>query len=354
MTAPAPPPRPAWLERVGTTASRALSLSPSNPRLRLALRLGLAVLVLASLGAAVASEWHRLPRAHWHLRAGWLAVAVGACLAIQPLHAALWRAILAALGAELEPRRARAIWCVSLLGRYVPTSALMAAGRVAMAEREGVPKRVCLASIVYELVLTVGSALAVGAYFVVTLPALRGVWERWVVAALPLAGLAALHPRVFHPLADRLLARMGSEPLPVSVGMRRMLAYSLWFVITFLLGGVAVYGLAEGIHGVAAADVPTVIGSYSVSFAVSILGFFSPAGLGAREAGLVTALSGTLPFAVAVTVAVVLRLIQIAVDLLYAGLTTVLARRGPSPRWSGEAVRRKASASSSEAGEPIS
>ena len=66
----------------------------------------------------------------------------------------------------------------------MPTNALMVVGRMVMAEREGVPKRVTLASIVYELVLGFGTAVMVGAYFVIQLPDLDDQPARYAVLLL--------------------------------------------------------------------------------------------------------------------------------------------------------------------------
>jgi uncharacterized membrane protein YbhN (UPF0104 family) len=93
------------------------------------------------------------------------------------------------------------------------------------------------------------------------------------------------------------------------------------------VAGVAVWALAEAIHGVAAPDIPTVIGAYSVGYAVSLLTVFLPAGLGAREGAMVAALSPVMPLTVALAVAVAIRLLQVGVELVFATLTPVWARR---------------------------
>ena len=58
-----------------------------------------------------------------------------------------------------------------------------------MAEREGVPKRITLATVAYEIALFFTGSVVVGAYFVITLPDLEGVWERYLVLILPSARL---------------------------------------------------------------------------------------------------------------------------------------------------------------------
>lgn len=289
-------------------------------------RVGLVVLVLASLAGTVATRWDDLPEVDWRFRPGWLAVCVLAMVAFQTIHAELWTRMMGALGWPIEPWRSRAIWNVTLLGRYVPTSALMAVGRIDMSERAGVPKRVSLASIVYELGLQIAGALAVGAYFVVALPDLEGEAWRWLVVAVPIMALVALQPAIFHRLADWLLLRVGREPLPASLPARTIGLYAIGYAASFVVAGFAVLGVAQSLHPIDGGDVPTVVGAYSVGFVAGLVAFVLPGGLGARETALASALSPVLPLTLAIAVAVAVRLVQVAVELAYAGVSTLLAR----------------------------
>lgn len=174
----------------------------------------------------------------------------------------------------LDGARGRMVWSVTLLARYVPANEALAVGRIALAEREGVPKRICLASIVYELGFTFAGATIVGAYFLVTLPSLDDQPLRWLALAMPVAALAALDPRVFHTLADFALGKLGREPLPLSITRGRVLGF---------VAGFAVCAFAQGIHGLGDGGLGIAIGSYSVGFAASVLAFLILGGLGARE-----------------------------------------------------------------------
>ncbi len=89
-----------------------------------------------------------------------------------------------------------------------------------MAERYGVTKRVCLASIIYELILGFGTAVIVGAYFVIKLPSLQDQPARWAILAVIPAVLIVLHPRVCGPLANFALGKLGREPLPQDAAVR--------------------------------------------------------------------------------------------------------------------------------------
>src|SRR6185436_14392707 len=125
----------------------------------------------------------------------------------------LWLVILGGLGEHGDGTQLRAAWGKSLVARYVPTSALMVVGRVVLAERAGITKRVCLASIVYELALGVSSAVIAGAYFFVKLPSLQDQPARFAILAIIPVALAGLHPRIFKPVTDWALAKLGREPL---------------------------------------------------------------------------------------------------------------------------------------------
>ena len=320
-------PRRPILERLGSAGATAASLGGERSRWR---RVAVAVLValaLVFLAYFVATQWRRLPRIEWRFHAGWLALSLLALTAFQALQAQIWTWLLHHLGSPVAAPRAWATFSVTLLARYVPTNLAMVVGRTAMGERDGVPKRVTMAGIVYQLGVSFAGAAAVGAYFVIELPALAGQPARYAAVALPLLVLAVLDPLVFPRLANLALRRLGREPLPLTLSRPRVLLYTAVAAASFVIAGVAVWAFAEAIHGVAAADVPTVIGAYSVGFGVSVLTLVVPGGLGVREGAIVAALSPAMPWTVAIAVAVAVRLLQVGVEVVFATLTPVWARR---------------------------
>lgn len=323
--------RPSLLHRLGEAGASATSLQGGVPRWQRVLMAVMVVVVIVALGLAISSQWSKLPDIRWRLRPGWLAAAIVALVGFQWLHARLWVALLHALGSPIPTLRGVAVWSVTLLGRYVPTNVALAAGRMALAEREGVPKRVCAASLAYELAFTFAGAAILGAYFVITLPDLRDVPARWLVLALPAVTLTLLDPAVFHRLADAALTRLGRASLPISLSRRQVAGFTLLFSSSFLVAGFAVFALAQALHGVPAGDAGTAIGAYSVGFAASVMAFVLPGGLGAREGAMTAALSPILPVTVALAVAVAVRLAQMGIEILYAVVTPLLARRGGAP-----------------------
>ncbi|MFL5908201.1 MAG: lysylphosphatidylglycerol synthase domain-containing protein, partial [Solirubrobacterales bacterium] len=199
------------LERAGAAASRAASLRPADPNIRTALYVVIGLVIALSVALAAWSSFAELPELDWHFRPGWIALAVVSMAALILVNAELWRRLLGALGQDLPARRATAIWCVSALGRYVPTSLMMPVMRAALAEREEVPKRITLASVIYELALGFTAVLIVGAFFIVDTPELSAHSERYAVIALPMLALIVLQPRFFRGAADFVLQRLGRQ-----------------------------------------------------------------------------------------------------------------------------------------------
>jgi hypothetical protein len=318
-----------FLERVGAAASTAGSLGGEGSPWRRRAVIVLAVLALVFLVYTAAANWSKLADIDvtWRFDPAWLALCVAALIVFQGIQAQVWTSMLRSLGTPLPAPKAWAIWSVTLLARYVPTNLGMVVGRTAMAEREGVPKRVTMASIIYQLGVTLAGAAAVGAYFAIELPRLQGEPLRFAALALPVLALAAMDPLVFPRLANFALRRLGSEPLPLSMPRSAVLAYIGISAVSFGVAGISVWALAETIHGVAAHDIPVVVGAYSVGYAIAVMTLFLPGGLGAREGAIVVALLPAMPVTVAIAVAVAIRLLQIGVEVLFATLTPVWARR---------------------------
>ena len=318
---------PTLLERAGTAAAGIGNVAPRRPRARALFQWSLALLIFGFLIGFVVRQWNRLPDFDWRFSPGWLVVAAACVAAFYLVQAEVWRHIVAALGDQIEPRPARAVWGKSLIARYVPTNVLLLVGRVVMAERYGVRKRVTLASTIYELGMQLATAVLGGAYFVITLPSLDDQPARFAILLLIPLALASLHPRIFAPLADRALVKLGREPLPRALPYSRVLGFAMIYVGCWASIGLGVFAFASALHPLELGDLPYVAASYPVAFCVAVLTFIVPSGLGTRDAALATAMAAVLAGTVATAIAVAFRIFQTVVELLYVGTVAALGRR---------------------------
>jgi hypothetical protein len=319
------------LERAGDFASRLGSLDARDPIMRRGLHIAIAVLVLLGVVLAIWGALNEFPNVDWRWRPVGLALGIIGTAAFLLLNAELWRRLLHALGPELHPLPASTIWFVSGLGRFVPTSLLTPMIRTAMAEREGVPKRICLVSVIYEIALALSGALVVAAYFIVNLPDLEGEWARFLAIGLPVIALIVLQPGIFHRLTVRALERLGRPGIPQALGPGRIIEFLALYAGVYVLAGLSTYALGQSIYPMGADDIVTVLGAFAVGTTIGIIAFVVPAGLVAREAGLAVALSPIMPTAPAVAIAVLARIVQIATEALLATLTQIEVRRRGYP-----------------------
>ena len=161
------------LHRLGELGARIGSRPPSSRALRIALQLGLAVVILGFLVLTVAGQWGALQKKGVSFDLIWLLPALAVLPVFYVLSAVGWDLIIRFLGFRLSPIRAQVAWGQPLLARYVPGSVLYLLGRLVLSERAGVPRRITLASIVYEQAIGAASGVAFASYFLISHPTSR-------------------------------------------------------------------------------------------------------------------------------------------------------------------------------------
>lgn len=306
---------------------------------RRGLPLVVGLVVLACLALVFVSKVGDVKGRVHHVEPWLLVVSVLAYAALQLSLMEIWRRLLHRLKGDFGTEREREAWQVSQLGKYVPTGAMLIVTRVMLAGRAGGLRPVALASAVYEFFASFLAAVVIAAVAVGSMEQLQHSAFRWAIYAAPLPLLAALHPRIFLPLANRALARVERDPLPAGLSFTRVIGFVLAYAATFIVAGLGIWALAGAVTSVNAGNAWLVIATFSVGYVASVVGFLLPAGLGVRESGMSLALSSIMPIRVAVSIAVLSRLIQVCVELLLAGAAALIARRS-AKRCAAVPVRR--------------
>ncbi|MGZ8715805.1 MAG: lysylphosphatidylglycerol synthase domain-containing protein [Gaiellaceae bacterium] len=211
-----------------------------------------------------------------------------ACLAVAAYYLLFvlgWMRILADWDIRLSYPAALRAEMVSMLAKYVPGGVWTPAARVVAAKRAGVTDG---ALVTASMLLEAGiSAVAGVIVFVVSLAWVKGV-DAPIAPLVAFGGVVAvlLHPRIFRPLASKVLRKLGYDELPPLRGAT-MLILLVFYSGTWIVGGVALWLLLRSVGAHPdAASIVFLGGVGAVGAIVAVLSVFAPSGLGPREASM--------------------------------------------------------------------
>ncbi|HEU0318276.1 MAG TPA: polyprenol monophosphomannose synthase, partial [Solirubrobacteraceae bacterium] len=306
---------------------------------RFRLLVGIALLVGLILGVEANRE--AIARFDWSIDPLALGGAVG-LLAVAPLAQALTlRLALRRSGARPAAVGLLRVWARSFLLRYEPSGAVGFVYRVRERERLGATRPQVLTATGYEQLaaVTAGALVALAALVLAggTPPALAcGLAAGFGALAL------ALRPAFLGDRLARRLARRGiavAGPLP---------GRTLAAMVAVNVGGWTATGLGASVLAGALlgpARVPgalTLLGTFALAWVVGVLVPLLPGGLGPRDAALAVGLAPAIGPGRAAVLALALRVVSLAGELLAAGLAEsaalILARRGRTARAAPAAV----------------
>jgi len=320
------------LHRIGEAGASFGSKPPRSKRVRLAIQIGLAVLIFGFLVLTVIDQWSEIQNEGVHFHVLWLIPALIILPFFYVFSALGWDFTLRFLGHPIGHGRAQVAWGQPLLARYVPGSVLYVLGRVLLSERAGVPRRITIASIVYEQAISATSAIIVAAYFIINHPDLQGDPIRWAVLLLIPAAIVLLHPRVFGPLANRALKAFGREALPEVISLRGVLALIVFYSLNWVIVAFGIYCVTRSVTFLPFnVDNVLLVGSaQAIGYFAALVTLVAPAGLGVRDAAFAWAVKAALPsgsFALGSLIAIAVRGVLTVGELLYVGIVTAMGRR---------------------------
>ena len=307
---------------------------PRHPLVRIAVQAGLTAVVLGFLIFTVVDQWRELQAQDIRFAGGWLVPAVITLFAFQASIGFAWQLQLRMLGQSPSWLGTQMAWGKSLLARYVPGGVLFVVSRVVLTEREGVPRRVTVTAMAYETVLQFASAAALTAWFLLAHPDRAGAWLGWTTLATVPLSLACLHPRLFEPIANKLLGAIGRGNVPALLSPRQLLALFVYYLATWAVMGFGMFFVARAIFPATSSDWSVIASAQALAFCAAVVTLVFPGGLGIRDGAFAWGMRSAVPgqsFAVATAIALMGRLALTASEVIYAGVMTVAARHR-SPR----------------------
>jgi uncharacterized membrane protein YbhN (UPF0104 family) len=286
------------------------------PVLRATLSLAIAAVILYYLVRSLARGWREAGVYRWSVDWAWLALSLAVLAVYFFLAAWIWKRILRSMGEEIGTGQACHVWFLSQLGKYIPGKVWFALGRIYLARRVGVDAIPASVSTVLELLMVM---LAAAAVFLASLPLWPSVAGKEILFAPAAIAVIVLlvHPAVFGALlrlATRVLRR---DPVPYRFAWRDLALTAVAYALTWILYGagleillrtVRLEGIAQEAGLSTAGRILFLSGAAGVAWTIGFLSFFTPSGLGVREATLGYMLAFHLPAPVPVLLALVARI----------------------------------------------
>lgn len=265
-----------------------------------------------------------LPSICWDTATGvGLGSALGVYLLVILLSGLSWWVLLRSVGEAAALGTTLGIFAVAQFGKYVPGNVAHLAGRVVLAVHAGFNQERVLATMALEIawavlsgIFVAGSALTLGG--AVGLASGLGAPPAWLLASLVAAALTvpALGAFLLRHLPTSLRERIpGLHQVHVPRPWPLLACFLLGCSSMLLLGGIPVL-LKATLFGGSRQPYLAVAGIFALAWTAGFITPGAPAGLGVRDAILVTGLTPMFGAGAALGVTVVMRLVTSVGDAL--------------------------------------
>jgi glycosyltransferase 2 family protein len=238
-----------------------------------------------------------------------------------------WKWILAEWGIRISYPVALRSEMVSMLAKYIPGGIWTPAARVVAARRAGVTDAwLVTSSLLLEAGLSAVSGVIVFVLGLAFVDDVNAPLAPLIVFGVVLAIL--VQPRVFRPLAGKVMHRFGYKRDLPNMRARTLSALLVFYSGTWVLGGVALWLMLQAVGASPeAASIVYLGGVAAVGAIVAVLVVFAPSGLGVREASMYGLLLAVATPGQALGAVALNRLALTGVELLLLLIGGLLLRR---------------------------
>lgn len=278
------------------------------------------------IGLLLFRQWDSLQTYQWQISPTWLAASGVLMLAGWLIEIRLWQRALDLVGGRLDYRSAVRIWFPSSIVRFIPGNIWQPLSMTVLCREREIRPESTLASMTLFHAIHVMAIGAIAAFYTLTWGRAGTVynalgslslWSSIVVAVPEL--LLLIYPRRMLALANRILEKVGREPLPLRLSTGQLLRLLGLSLVAWLLLSASFVSLTAALteeSGRSLADVaPHLAAAYPIAYAIGFLSLLTPSGLGVREGVLFVLLQPLIGGGDAVIVAVAMRVWEIVLEV---------------------------------------
>ncbi|WP_394551206.1 lysylphosphatidylglycerol synthase domain-containing protein [Agromyces sp. MMS24-JH15] len=299
-----------------------------SPKLLLAIRYALVVVVIGFAVYYLASQWDEVQVALALI--SWPSAVLSQLLVLVGLGFGTlsWVTILNGLGPKVPMLRASQVLLVGQLGKYVPGSVWSYVMQMELGRQYGILRPRVLVTALYAAGIGIVASLLLGG---LALPVVVDghEWMLFLFLLLPI-GLVCLHPAVMTWLASTVLKVFRRPPLEHRVSWGAVLGALGWSLLSYVAYGLHLWLLVNSLVDPDLGTLILLTGAISLGFTLGFFAFFLPSGIGVREAVLIGAMATIITVPQATAMSLVSRAMFTLADLIGAGvaiLFVVIMRR---------------------------
>ena len=258
----------------------------------------------------------------------WLAVSLASGLCAMTLLGVNWLVIIRHASSPAPTRRGLNWFFVGQLGKYVPGGFWPIVGQAELAHRAAMPRSIAYSTTALSMVAMLLGAATTAAVTGLASPAGSRVVPLLLAFGVVACGLVLASEQIrarLHTIADRVTKR--ELRLPEAAWFTGIV--TRYLPVWVLFSGMNLFVVKALGRNLDTALTITIIFVTCVSWIAGFVIIGLPGGLGVREAVFISMMTAPLGAGLAVSVAVVSRVVSVAVDLLGAAISIPVSRSAP-------------------------
>lgn len=238
-----------------------------------------------------------------------------------------WKLMMSYLGYPLSFFRSMKLVALFQVASYIPGGIWQFVGISYWAEEDDIPKKVTAVG----TGINEASALLVATmifFGVVPLYLPLDTFSSYIPLVLIVpSALFVLHPRIFYTVLNYSLEVIGRKTLEPLLDYSQLLGIFLVKLSAWSVRAISFYFIMNAFYDAGRSIIPLITALYAGAWALGLLVFFVPGGLGVREITGISFLSFVVPETVATVFLIMVRLMVFFMEFLSVGLFLLISEK---------------------------
>lgn len=282
-----------------------------------AVKILLTLVVFYYVWITVHANWAQVRGYSWDFNPALMGVSALMFWAAYAYLAWVWGKVLEYTGHGVSYRDAWDTYYIGNLGRYIPGKVWTIAGTAWIADRRGLPAAKTGTASVFAQAYSIISSFVFLAFFLIIKGAhVDGLDFRWLIPLIIVFTVVFIIPHNMEWLINRMLSALGRDSISLGLTVGKASRIVCWYFISWLLFGVAYWLFMAAVTNDSSLSLVILTAVFSAAYVGGFLAIFVPGGLGVREGLMSVMLAGTVPQAVGILTAFLVRLLVTAIELV--------------------------------------